>query len=55
MSLNPLLNNQILDWSKLKAFADYKINFTEKEKFFFGWIEKIAEKGETALRESAGN
>ena len=27
--LNPLPNDNILDWSKLKGFADDKINVTE--------------------------
>ena len=26
--INPIPNNKILDWSKLKAFADEKINAT---------------------------
>ena len=28
LTLNPLPNNKFLDWSKLKAFADDKINVT---------------------------
>ena len=28
--LNPLQDDKILDWSKLKAFADDKINVAEK-------------------------
>ena len=31
--INPLPNKQFSDWSKLKAFADDKINVTEKLKF----------------------
>ena len=31
--VNPLPNNKILDRTKLKAFADDKINMTEKLKF----------------------
>ena len=31
--VNSLPNDKILDWSKLKAFADNKINVTEKLKF----------------------
>ena len=31
-------NNKILDWSKLKAFADNKMNVTEKLKFVLGSI-----------------
>ena len=30
---NPLPNDKILDWFKLKAFTDDKINVTEKLKF----------------------
>ena len=36
MGLNPLPKDKIFDWSKLKAFADYKINVEEKLKFVFG-------------------
>ena len=43
-----LQNDKILDWSKLKAFADDKIYVTEKLKFILGRIENIAEKGENA-------
>ena len=31
--INPLTNDKILDWSKLKSFADNKINVTERLKF----------------------
>ena len=37
-----------MDWSKLKAFADNKLNVTEKLKFVFGKVEKIVGKGENA-------
>ena len=46
--LNSLPNDKILDWSKLKAFADDKLNATEKLKFVLGWIENIVGKGENA-------
>ena len=50
--LYPLLNSlpydKILDWSKLKAFADDKINAAEKLKFVFGRVENIVRKGENA-------
>ena len=42
------LNNKFLDWSKLKAYADDKINITEKLKFVFGRVENIVGKGENA-------
>ena len=45
---NPLPNNKILDWSKFKAFADDKINMTEKLKFLFRKVENIGRKGENA-------
>ena len=46
--LDPLPNNKILDWSKLKAFAYGKVNVTEKQKFFSGWLENTVGKGENA-------
>ena len=48
MVFNPLPNDKILDWSKLKAFADDKINVTEKMKFVYRKIENIEGKGENA-------
>ena len=39
---------QILDYSKLKAFADDKINLIEKLKFVLGRLENIMGKGENA-------
>ena len=36
------------DWSKLKGFTVNKINVTSKLKFFLGWVENIAGKGENA-------
>ena len=44
--INSLPNDKILDWSKLKAFADDKINVNEKFKFGLGMVEKIMGKGE---------
>ena len=40
---NSLPNDKILNWSKLKAIADDKINAT-----VFWWIENIVGKGENA-------
>ena len=37
----PLPNDKILDWSKLIAFADDKINVTEKVDFVLGRVENI--------------
>ena len=38
------LPNDILDWSKLKAFTNDKINLTENFKFGLGRVENIVEK-----------
>ena len=43
---NSVPNNKILDRSKLKAFADNKINETEKLKFVLERVENIVGKGE---------
>ena len=42
---NSLPNDKILDRSKLKLFADDKINFVEKLKPVLGWVENIVRKG----------
>ena len=41
-------NGKFLDWFKLKAFADNKINVTEELKFVLGTVENIVGKGENA-------
>ena len=46
--INFFPNNKILDWSRLNAFADGKINVTEKLKFILGRVENIVGKGENA-------
>ena len=46
--LNSLPNYKFLDQSKLKAFADDKINVTEKLLFVLGCVETIVEKVENA-------
>ena len=38
----------MLDWSKLKEFADDKINLVEKLKPVLGWVENIVGKSENA-------
>ena len=43
-----LPNDKISDWSKLKAFADNKINVTQKLKFVLGRVENSEGKGENA-------
>ena len=45
---NSLPNDQISGWSKLKAFADDKMDVTEKLKFVLGREENIVGKGENA-------
>ena len=42
--LNSLPNDKILDWSKLQAFADNKINVNEKLKIVLGRVETLWEK-----------
>ena len=39
-----LPNDEILDWSQLKAFADNKINLIEKLRYVLGWLENIVGK-----------
>ena len=41
-------NNKILEWSKLKAFADDKIKRIERSKLVFWKSENIVGKGENA-------
>ena len=45
---NSLPNDNIVDWSKLKAFADGNIDATENLKFEFGTVANIVRKGENA-------
>ena len=40
---NSVPNDRILDLSKLKAFADEKINMVQKSKIFYGSVESIVE------------
>ena len=47
-SLNSLPNNRILNWSKLKAFANDKINMAKKLKFVLRRVENVMGKGENA-------
>ena len=51
---NSLPNDKILDWSKLKAFADDKINVTVKLKFSLGRVENIVGNGENAAYQLRG-
>ena len=52
---NSLPNDKILDWSKLKVFADNKIKVNEKLKFVFGKGENIVGKKEKILISSIGS
>ena len=45
---NPLPNGKILDWSKLKTFADDKINVAEITISLSDGVENIVGKGENA-------
>ena len=47
-AIGTLTNDKILDWSKLKALADDKIDVTEKLKFVLGRVENTVVKGENA-------
>ena len=47
-SVNSLLNDKMLDWSKFKAFADDRIKVNEQLKFGLGRVEYILGKGESA-------
>ena len=47
-AFNSLLNNKILDWPKLKAFADDKMNVAEMMISVSDGVENIVEKGENA-------
>ena len=46
--INSLPNDIILNLSKLKAFADDKLNVTQKLKFTLGRVDNIVRKGENA-------
>ena len=48
ISFDPLPNDKILHWTKLKAFADDKLNFAKMRMFLLGRIENIEGKGENA-------
>ena len=47
-SLNPIPNDKFLDWSRLKVFADHKLNVTVNKKTNLGWVENIVGKAENA-------
>ena len=43
-----LTNDKILDWSKLRAFADNKIKSAKRMIFVFNRVDNIVRKGENA-------
>ena len=45
--LNPLPDDKILDWSKLKQFADGNFKFDENSRKFSKRVENTVSKGET--------
>ena len=47
-AINPLPGVKIQDWSKLKAFADDKLNVTQNIGVVFHWIKYIVGKEENA-------
>ena len=46
--VHSLPNDKILDWSKLKAFADATVKFAKMMIFVFDRVENIVGKGENA-------
>ena len=48
LRFNSLPNDKILHWTKLKAFADDKMNLNKKSKLVLGRVENIVGKGENA-------
>ena len=46
--VNSLQNNKLLEWLIFKAFADDKMNASEKLKLVLGRVENIVGKGENA-------
>ena len=49
--VNPLPDDKILDWSKLKEFADDKFKFDENGRKLSKWVENTVGKGEIARYE----
>ena len=47
-NIDPVSNDKFLDWSKLKAFADDKINVNKKLKFDLGRAKNMVGIGENA-------
>ena len=51
MVINPLPDDKILDWSKLKQFADNNFKFDENSRKFSKPVENTVGKGEIARYE----
>ena len=49
--INPLPDDKILDWSKLKQFADDNFKFNENSRKFSKRVENTVGKGEIARHE----
>ena len=49
--INSLPNNKILDVTRLKGFADGKINVAEKVELVLGKVENVVEKQENACNQ----
>ena len=48
---NPFPNDKMLDYSKLKEFADNNFKFDENSRMFSKWVENTVGKGEIARYE----
>ena len=48
LEINPLPHNEIMDLTKLKVFADNKLNITKMTTFLFDRVENFVGKGENA-------
>ena len=44
--INPLPNNKTMDWSKVEAFPDERINVTKNLDLLWGRVENILGKGQ---------
>ena len=55
LPFNPLPDNRILDWSKLKEFADDNFKFDENYRKLSKWVENTVGKGEIAGYDIADN
>ena len=51
LKVNPLPDNNILDWSKLKQFADDNFKFDENSRNFSKQVENTVDKGKIARYE----